>query len=315
MRKIVYGLLGFASVLIPLSATSAAEAEKPSPIKLDANLTDGSRIKGEIPPPYRPFKVLSAELGELSVPPTKIAVINFNTNHTETTIHLLNGDKVQGALGIDSIKMTTLFGPITIPVSKIRELQFHAQEGSGNGGLINPDDWDSLPFPQDSNWPGDRGVPPRFENGEVILQGAQDVRSKKVYSAPMTVECEVMLEERSSTDGSFQLRLVAEGESANVDAKRFASLGLGYRRNGTDQLFTSQRPNSQHDFQVIADLPIRAGQPYRIKLEVQQARWRITVNGQTYEVTDVSLPSEHFYIQLYGWQPTDRWHVRSFKVY
>jgi hypothetical protein len=27
------------------------------------------------------------------------------------------------------------------------------------------------------------------------------------------------------------------------------------------------------------------------------------------------MPAERFYIQLYGWEPADRWHVRSFKAY
>jgi hypothetical protein len=35
MRKIAYGLLGFFLVLIPQSQTSAADAEKPTPIKLE----------------------------------------------------------------------------------------------------------------------------------------------------------------------------------------------------------------------------------------------------------------------------------------
>jgi hypothetical protein len=315
MRASTSGLTIALLVLIPLSRTSAADTEKPSPINLDASLTDGSRIKGEIPLPHPPYNILSPALGKLSVPLSQIAVINFNANHTEVTVHLQNGDTVQGTLAIDSVRMKTLFGLVTVPFSAVKELQFHSRESDDSNGVINPGDWDLLPFPQDSDWPGNRGVPPRFENGEVILQGAQDARSKKLYSAPLTVECEVVLEARASSQGEFQLRFVAEGQPRDLDAKQLTSLAFAYRQNGTDQLFVVQHPSPQQDLRVLANTPIRAGRAYHIRIHIQPDHWRVDLNDESYEMDGISMPAERFYIQLYGWEPQDRWHVRNFKAY
>ncbi len=120
-----------------------------------------------------------------------------------------------------------------------------------------------------------------------------------------------MLEDRSASDGEFQLRFIADGEPGNVDPTRISSLLLAYRRNGTDTLEILQQRHTR----PVADLSIRAGQFHHLKVEIANNHWRIQLDDQQYEVNDARLPSERFYIQLYGWQPTDRWHVRNFQVY
>jgi hypothetical protein len=210
--------------------------------------------------------------------------------------------------------MTTLFGPINLPFSAVKELQFHSPESGNSDGVINPDDWDLLPFPQDSDWPGDRGVPPRFENGEVIVQGAQDARSRKLYSVPLTVECDVVLEARASQQGAFRLRFVAEGQPRDFDAKQFISLELAYRQNRPDQLTIVQRPLTRQD-RVLENMSVHADRAYHIRIHLQPDHWQVTLNDETYEIDGISMPSERFYIQLYGWEPADRWHVSHFKAY
>src|ERR1039457_640908 len=248
-------------ILIPLSPTVAADVEKQFPIKVNVILSDDSQIRGEIPSPSKPLEMNSPFLGKVAVPLSNVVAITFVPDHAGATIQLLNGDKIQGVLGLELVKMRTLLGPVNIPLSVIKELHFQIRDAAG-GGVINPEDWDSLPFPQNSNWPGGRGEPLRFENGEVILQGAQDVRSKKLYSTPVTVECEVLLEDRTSAHGGFQLRFVAEGQPKDLDLTRLTYLSWNYFHNATDRLSLNLHPSFPQELQRIADLPIRPGQPY-----------------------------------------------------
>ena len=60
---------------------------------------------------------------------------------------------------------------------------------------------------------------------------------------------------------------------------------------------------------------VNNGDVCRLKLELFPDALRITVNGQTFQVPGVTVGYKKFYLQLEGWQPPNRWHVRSFSVH
>ena len=119
----------------------------------------------------------------------------------------------------------------------------------------------------------------------------------------------------ASSQGAFQLRFVAEGQPRDLNAKQFTSLRFAYRQNETDQLFVVQHPSPRQDLRVLVDTPVRAGRAYHIRIHTQQDHRRVNLKDESFESDEVSMPTERFYIQLYGWEPADRWHVRSFKAY
>ncbi len=110
--------------LLPHSPALAADLEKQLSIKVTVMLIDDSQIKGEIPSPFRPLGVNSPLLGKVTVPMSNVVAITFVPDHAGAMVQLLNGDKIQGALALDSIRMKTLFGSISIPLTAIRNSIF-----------------------------------------------------------------------------------------------------------------------------------------------------------------------------------------------
>ena len=314
MRATAYGLVTFLLVLIPLPVISAADAQKPSIIKLDATLTDGSHIKGEIPPPYLPIKVISSELGKLSVPLAKVAVINFNANHTEATVHLQKGDKLQGTLGMDSIKMTTLFGPVSLPLAVIKELQFRPTDGTG--AAFKPGDWDVVPFPRDSDWPGPRGEMSTITDEEIVLQGSP-ARTREAHQIPFALDCELDPADLTLDQANLWILLFAPGPSRDEYPRKYFLLDVGCTANEDQAQITlvlnqafALRGNSREIWRGTP-LTVERRKPCHLRLEVETGRLRISLNDQVSVVNDITIGIPSAQIQLWNWQPTTKWIVRN----
>src|SRR5262245_59580508 len=91
--------------------------------------------------------------------------------------------------------------------------------------------WDRLPFPKDSNWPSSRGEPTMMAEDGLLLQG-QDVRTRRAYAAPVTVECDVALESRSASDGSFDLYFLPAGQPLDVTPGQLTKFRIIYSNTG-----------------------------------------------------------------------------------
>jgi hypothetical protein len=62
-------------------------------------------------------------------------------------------------------------------------------------------------------------------------------------------------------------------------------------------------------------LTIKPGSWHHLKYEVLKDSLRITVDEQAYSSGGAVVPYDSFYIELSGWQPTNRWHVRKFSIH
>jgi len=191
--------------------------------------------------------------------------------------------------------------------------------GMGCASGPRPIAWDRLPFPKDSDWPGPKGAPATIGQGELVLQ-AQDVRTHRSYSAPLTVECEAHPDNTNAPNTWLQLKFVPVGEPADAEPKQLTTVVVGNRKAppSGDQavVFITRRtgPSSKEIWGEQA-FAVKMGEPYRLKCEVLTDRMRITVNGQTFDAAGVTVGYKKFYIQLDGWQPPNRWHVRDFTVH
>ncbi len=191
--------------------------------------------------------------------------------------------------------------------------------GCASGSRSRPLVWDRLPFPKDSDWPGPKGTPATLTSNALVLQG-QDVRTKSVYSAPLTVECNVELEVRATSDGSFAIKFIPSGEPADSDPRQIVAFRMIYRNpgaySGKDGLVIERRSGSLRGDMPWGEEPfdLKAAISYHVTLEVLADRLRVTINKQTYEAIGVTVPYKKFCVQLSSWQPLDAWLVRNFVV-
>ena len=285
-----------------------AEKAKESPVQLVVSLTDGSRVAGGTSLASLPLQ--SGALGKVEIPIEKIRTIKFSADHKSATVSLGNGDKVQGGIEMVSLRLRTLVGVVTIPLDKTTEIEVR----QGGGNLV---EWDILPFPRDSDWPGPRGKPATVDDGEIVIQG-QPVCAKQTYSAPLSFECEFTVDQ-PLTHGEFAaITFIPEGTDIGVywpvGAVNVVLLYEGAGNDGGHLDITQwgRRP----DLVSLTKEPfaLQAGKPYHLRVEVLSDALRVTLNGQVYKAEGVTLPFKAFHIRLYGWKPDKVWHVRNVTV-
>jgi hypothetical protein len=94
-----------------------------------------------------------------------------------------------------------------------------------------------------------------------------------------------------------------------------------YRNPGTysgkDALVFLDRDDGSPDKTVWGEQPfiVQAHKVYTMRFEITAAQVRIVIDGQAYDLAGVKIPYERFCIQLGGWQPANRWHVRNFSIH
>ena len=281
------------------------------PLQLVVHLTDGSRVIGETPLTRLPLR--SAALGRVVIPLAKIRTVKFSADHESAAVALQNGDKVQGHLGAVALTLQTLFGRVTVPLELTTEIEVRR-----DGGRLVA--WDILPFPEDSNWPGPRGEPALIQNNNILLQG-RPVRTQTSYTLPLTIECEVELEERAATDGAAWFDVVDEQDSRNLDPKRCVMFTFGYAhpasRFNTGELSVWRCDGNSHGPMVWGKtpFPVAAGQTYQLRWDIRADGMTMTIDGQTFDIPDVTVPWEKVQVRLMGWQPANRWHVRNLTIH
>jgi hypothetical protein len=191
--------------------------------------------------------------------------------------------------------------------------------GCTSGSRSRPLAWDPLSFPNDSDWPGPKGGPAKLAGNALVLQG-QDVRTKGLYGAPLTVEYDVELEARATSDGSFEVKFIPSGEPAESEPHQMVKFRMIFRNpgaySGKDGLAIERRSGSLRGDTVWGEEPfdLRPAVSYHVILEILADRFRMTINKRTYEALGVTVPYKLFYVQLSSWQPQDKWLVRNFAV-
>lgn len=180
--------------------------------------------------------------------------------------------------------------------------------------------WDVLSYPRDSDWPAWNGLAASLDGGDLILQG-HSVRTHEARSSPLTIECEVELEERVATDGFFGVGFVPVGHPGDIGPLNLRWFQIAYRGAGTssgrDGLEFLGRDNNVRDRILWGEEPfiVKARKPYAIRVEVTEDQVRVVIDDHAYDLKGVKIPYEQFYIQLLSWQPTNRWHVRKFSIH
>ena len=280
------------------------------PRQLVVSLTDGTRVIGETT--LMSLSLQSAVLGKIVIPLEKIRTVKFCNNHESATVSLQNGDKVQGSISALSLTLGTLFGQVTVPLEKTTEIEIRM----GDSRLV---EWDILPFPKDSDWPGPRGEPAIIKNNDILLQG-RPVRSQTTYSLPLSIECEVELADCVANDGGLWLYVLNEQDPRDFNPKRFVMLNFGYDqlsskfRTGTLAVFRSD--GDDHGPMVWGKTPfsMEVGKSYKLRWDIRSNGMKMTIDDQTFDIPGVTVPWEKVQVCLMSWKPANRWHVRNFTV-
>jgi hypothetical protein len=193
--------------------------------------------------------------------------------------------------------------------------------GIGCASGPRPIAWDVLPFPKDSNWQASKGEPPVMGQGDLLLHG-QDVRTQRAYVAPVAIECDVVLESRTASDGSFDLYFLPTGQSLDAVLHQLTKFRIIYSNTGeygsVDRLEIDRQEGAK-GFTVWTGPPfkVEADKVYHLKVSVLAAgKLDISINGADVSIPDTAvLPYRSFQVQLGGWQPANRWHVRNFSIH
>lgn len=130
----------FSSLLIVAMTVAAvaedviAESSEPSfspdrraaPPQLVVYLSDGSKLHGTTTLTGLMFR--SEALGNVTVPLKSIASVKFSKDHETVILAFHNGDRLQGAIGLDSLVLQSLAGQVTIPFNVVRDMVVSAPQ-------------------------------------------------------------------------------------------------------------------------------------------------------------------------------------------
>jgi hypothetical protein len=178
--------------------------------------------------------------------------------------------------------------------------------------------WQALPFPSDSSWPGPFGQPAVITNNEIILDG-QPVRSVQTFSGPLTINFDVSLDARTTTDGALEMYFIPPGQSLSNSLTNATHFRIVYRNDptlGPDALYFEQiiSATTATPLWGPTPFPVATGTVYHVNMDVSPTgALRLNIDGKAFSLSNtVNVPFGQFQIQLEGWQPDDVWHVTDF---
>ena len=82
-------------------------------------LKDGSLLVSKLAVTNIPFKTSFAEM---QLPVARVQRVLFDKSTGKSTVHFINGDKLQGDFGLAAIEVTTLLGKLTIRTTDVDEI-------------------------------------------------------------------------------------------------------------------------------------------------------------------------------------------------
>jgi hypothetical protein len=137
----------------------------------------------------------------------------------------------------------------------------------------------------------------------------------QVFTAPLTVSCDVVLPSKSTDNGTFELFFVPTGEPGNLLPNPDIELDMNENQSGND--FLDGQEN--HDASILwgpVPYPIATQTTYHVVVNVAttgQVSWAI--NGVDVGLSNsVVVPYANFQLRLSSWQPTEVWQISNFAV-
>ncbi|MBI1336649.1 MAG: hypothetical protein GC164_06775 [Phycisphaera sp.] len=107
-------------VLIGMTTSAQAKEDAPHPVQVVVNLADGSRLVGQISLTSLPID--SESLGKVTVPLHTLGSVKLSPDHESATILFRNGDKIQAALAVDAVTLSTIVGELKISLADVTEI-------------------------------------------------------------------------------------------------------------------------------------------------------------------------------------------------
>ena len=304
-------ILTVCAVVLLASAGWAGTPVTNEAVTVELELRDGSKLIGTAVPAALALDVNTEALGKLSIPLNRICKIEF-TKDSAAAIQLQNGDKLKGEVQLRALKLQTLVGLLSVPREAIVKLQVRAPSAVSSR-LLGVDDWDLLPFPQNSNWPGERGEPATFGVDQILLR-SQPIRTRHAHRLPQIATGEITCLGREDGCGWFNLYLVPAGQSPVLDPTEALVLVLNF---GPSQSAELQQRTGRGAYQILwrGALPVMAaGDSLRVRLEVGDGKALIKFNDQTAGVANVRLMADEYQLELWSWPPTSQWTVRKVSI-
>ena len=144
MKRIVPCIAVFTAMM--LIGTAWAGEDKPeTQLRLELDLTDGSRIIGT---PGIDDLSVQTSYAKMDIPLHQILAIKMGDDHETAAFDLRNGDKLKGVLTLGPINLETVFGKVSIGIEHIKDLRvmigggaLSAGEGTMAFGGVNWTPW------------------------------------------------------------------------------------------------------------------------------------------------------------------------------
>ncbi len=176
--------------------------------------------------------------------------------------------------------------------------------------------WDVASL-KDGNGPGPSRQAPLVEGEDVVLRG-QVIRTQQLYSAPLTIGFDAMLEQRVEGDGALSCTFVPSTQAVDQEPDRYMEVLFGYSQGG-DAISIRERiarpPAQRTKTWSNSPLSIKPGSWHHIEYGVVKGGLNVTVDGQSYGSGGAVVPYQAFYVYLGSWLPACRWHVRNLSIH
>jgi hypothetical protein len=92
----------------------------PQQLRLVLDLVDGSRVIGL---PHIEVMSVKTTYANLDVPLNQLQTIQMGEDHETVSLDFQNGDKLNGNISLESIKLETIFGKVAVGIEQIRTLR------------------------------------------------------------------------------------------------------------------------------------------------------------------------------------------------
>lgn len=165
----------------PTSAVARAAVPARPPVEepgLTVELKDGSRIIGRFAAKNVALTITNDAIGAMRIPFEKIRALQLDKDAPKAAATLQNGDTLRGTVTLDALKLTTVFGNITVPIAQIARINL-ATGGAAAGpqleGLV-------LAYSFDTD-EGDRVTDKSGKDHHGRVQGAKYVAQGKQSGA------------------------------------------------------------------------------------------------------------------------------------
>jgi hypothetical protein len=152
------------------------------------------------------------------------------------------------------------------------------------------------------------GSVPEVKSGQMFLSG-RAVRSANLYSAPLTIACELQAE-GPSTNCAFYVDLVPAGRPLGQLPNDYLAVKLVHRQELRVWVFRGNEPR-----QLIEPTPIQPGTDgrYKLTIEAQRDRLVVHVNNGTVEIGE-GVAYAKFRVELRSFPPASDWRVSDLVI-